>query len=229
MTDQFPLEPNTDPTEGDGSTSPAPRTPSLSIYTRREPTTTPVDADAPPPVPTPRPAAEEPFPGLVTTIGRLSHVPAADLWPTAGAMASWLAATPSALTDVAGIADVTFQSPEGAVLVGSSPGGAVCVVCEVGPTSDEGLGVLMRVAAVQDGGTVVWIAGDPGDPHCAALSWLNRSTSPRFTLLRVTGVRIDGSASAPMFAVVVRPPRGSGTATEAGGPRRRVEDHLTPG
>src|SRR5687767_5492564 len=98
VTNQFPLEPNTDPTEGDGSTSPAPRTPSLSIYTRREPTTTPVDAGAPPPVPTPRPAAEEPFPGLVTTIGRLSHVPAADLWPTAGAMASWLAATPSALT-----------------------------------------------------------------------------------------------------------------------------------
>ena len=237
MNDQFPLEPSTDATEGDGPaidaasrpSNGAPRTPSLSIFTRREPAATPVGAGASPSAPPARPAAEEPFPGLVTTIGRLSHVPAADLWPTAGAMASWLAASPAALTDVAGVSDVTFQPPNGAVLMGSTPGaGPVCVVCEVGPSSDEGLGVLLRVAAVQDGGSVVWIAGDPSDAHCAALSWLNRSTSPRFTFLRVSGVRIDGSASAPMFDVAVRPPRASDTAPEAG-PQRRVEDRLTEG
>ena len=237
MTDQFPLEPNTDATEGDAPTTDAtarlnnvaPRTPSLSIYTRREPVAQPADGDAAPPPapPAPVPAPEPAFPGLVTTIGRLSHVPAADLWPTGAAMAAWLSATPSALSDAVPIAGATFEKPEGNVLAGSVPGGLpVCVVCEVGPSSDEGLGVLMRVAALQEGGRVLWIAGEPGDAHGAALSWLNRSTSPRFALLRVSGIRIDGSASAPMFEVVVRPPRSSNSASPSDERKRRVEDHL---
>ena len=194
------------------------------------PPTTPVDADAPPPVPTPRPAAEEPFPGLVTTIGRLSHVPAADLWPTAGAMASWLASHPGRPERRGRHRRRHVRARRTAPCSWDPrPAAARSAWCARSVrSSDEGLGVLLRVAAVQDGGSVVWIAGDPGDAHCAALSWLNRATSPRFTLLRVTGVRIDGSASAPMFDVAVRPPRGSDTATEAGGPQRRVEDHLTP-
>ena len=97
MTDQFPLEPSNDTTEGDAPTNDAtarpagvaPRSPSLSIYTRREPVAQVGDASAsPPPVPpAPLPSAEPAFPGLVTTIGRLSHVPAADLWPSGAAMA----------------------------------------------------------------------------------------------------------------------------------------------
>lgn len=237
MTDQFPLEPNTDATEGDAPTTDAdarlnhvaPRTPSLSIYTRREPVAQATDGSAhPPPAPEgPLPAPEPAFPGLVTTIGRLSHVPAADLWPSGAAMAAWLCATPSALSDAVSMSGVTFEKPEGNVLVGSVPAGdPVCIVCEVGPSSDEGLGVLMRVAAVQDGGRVLWIAGEPGDAHGAALSWLNRSTSPRYALLRVSGIRIDGSASAPMFEVVVRPPRSSAAAAPSDERKRRVEDHL---
>jgi hypothetical protein len=237
VTDQFPLEPNTHATEGDAPTNDAtarpansaPRTPSLSIFTRREPAAQTADTNgSPPPIPAvPEPSVEPAFPGLVTTIGRLSHVPAADLWATGAAMAQWLCATPSALSEAVPIAGATFEKPESNVLVGSVPGGVpVCIVCEVGPSTDEGLGVLMRVAAVQDGGRVLWIAGEPGDAHGAALSWLNRSTTPRYALLRVSGIRIDGSASAPMFEVVVRPPRSSAAAAPSDERKRRVEDHL---
>jgi hypothetical protein len=236
VTDQFPLEPSNDASEGDAPTNDAtarptnvaPRSPSLSIYTRREPVAQVGDGSGSPP---PAPSDEPAFPGLVTTIGRLSHVPATDLWPTGAAMAAWLCATPSALSDAVPIAGATFEKPEGNVLVGSVPGGVpVCVVCEVGPSSDEGLGVLMRVAAVQDGGRVLWIAGEPGDAHGAALSWLNRSTSPRYALLRVSGIRIDASASAPMFEVVVRPPRSSAAAAAPSDERkRRAEDHVPGG
>jgi hypothetical protein len=86
---------------------------------------------------------------------------------------------------------------------------------------------------------VLWLTGDPGDAHVAALSWLNRSTSPRFSMVRVTGVRIDGSASAPIFTLVVRPSRatdapdaasGEAPATDApAGRQRRLEDHLPEG
>jgi hypothetical protein len=88
----------------------------------------------------------------------------------------------------------------------------------------------MRVSAIQDGGVVVWLTGEPADNHVAALSWLNSSTSPRFYLVRVSGVQIDGSASAPIFTLAVRPPRGQADpATTAGTPRRRAEDHIAEG
>jgi hypothetical protein len=246
VTDQFPLEPSTSATEGDGQTVDAAarlagltqRTPSLSIFTRRESAATsaapPAEAatsataatpeaaeNAPASVPTPEPA----FPGVAPTIGRLTRVTAADLWASGAAMASWLASTPAALPEPLGIGDATFAPSDSNVLVGTGGDGApACIVCEVGPSSDEGLGALLRAAAVQDGGTVVWIVSALDDSHGAALSWLNRSTAPRFLLVRVSGVRIDGSASAPVFELVVRPPRDAGDATA--GPQRRVEDHL---
>lgn len=230
MTNQFPREPGMRPVEGEdpqvdaaarlaGLTA---RTPSLSIFTRR-------DGAAP----EPDESASEPAPARPPTagIGRLIRVPASALWTDGAAMAAWLASTPAALMDAAGVDVERFNSPDATTVLGTSRAGQpVCVVCEAGPSSDEGLGVLLRIAAAQDGGTVVWLTGEPSDPHVAALSWLNRSTSPRFSLVRVTGVRIDGSASAPIFTIVVRPARagdGASVPAAAGTPQRRVEDHLT--
>lgn len=190
---------------------------------------------------TPATGAEPAWPGAATrsaptaaVIGRLTRVRASEIWPSGHDMASWLAANGDAIADVLGVSSVTLEATDANIALGSVAGGPpVCVVCEVGPSTDEGLGVLLRIAAVQDGGTVAWIAGDPGDAHAAALSWLNRSTSPRFHLVRAAAVRIDGSASAPLFDLVVRPPRaddGGDTATSSSGPngpRRRVEDHVS--
>jgi hypothetical protein len=222
VTNQFPHEPGMRPTEPE--TAPADptarlagltqRPPSLSIYTRRE-----AAADG-----------ATPQPGT-TSIGRLTRVPASALWADGTAMANWLAANPAAMMDVVNVDIAEFEVPESTVVTGAAKDGrAVCAVCEVGPTTDEGLGVLMRVAAVQDGGVVVWLTGEPADTHVAALSWLNHSSSSRFYLVRVSGVQIDGSASAPIFTLAVRPPRGEADpAAPAGTPRRRAEDHVSGG
>jgi hypothetical protein len=221
-----------------GDDQPA-RSPSLSIFTRREsatgdasqqPSTSETATPAPPPTATTPPVAG---------IGRLVRVPASALWTDNAAMATWLASTPAALMDAAGVEAERFESPDGNIVLGTTKSGTpICVVCEVGPSSDEGLGVLLRIAAVQDGGVVLWLTGEAGDSHTAALSWLNRSTAPRFSMVRVTGVRIDGSASAPIFTLVVRPARATDavedTPTEAGtegsnGRQRRLEDHLPEG
>lgn len=171
-------------------------------------------------------------------IGRISRVKGSDLWPNGTGLAGWLAASPEPLAEVLGKPPFEFASSGTNILTGTSADQhPVCVVCEVGPSSDEALGVLLRVAAVQEGGLVVWIAGAMGDAHVAALSWLNRSTSPRFYLVKVTGIRIDGSASAPIFELVARPPRsaapapaattdGGPTARPVDAPRRRAEDHV---
>ncbi|HEX7171395.1 MAG TPA: hypothetical protein VF365_02180 [Candidatus Limnocylindria bacterium] len=226
MTNQFPREPGMKPTEGEEPQVDAAarlagmsRGPSLSIYTRR-------DGSAP------GAAAAVPAAEPASSIGRLTRVPATALWPDGAGMAHWLASNPAALMDAVNVDVASFEAPDGTVVLGTAKtGGPVCVVCQVGPTTDEGLGVLLRVAAVQDGGTVLWMTGEPADTHVAALSWLNRATTPRFSLVRVTGVQIDGSASAPIFTLVVRPPRaeGDGAAPSPTTPKRRVDDHLPEG
>jgi len=224
VNDEFPREPGMkaegDAPQVDATTrlaGLAQRTPSLSIYTRREPANGNAAATS-----------------SATSIGRLTRVPASALWTDGTAMATWLAANPAALMDAVNVDVAECKAPDSNIVLGTAKDGtAVCVVCGAGPTTDEALGVLLRVGAVQDGGVVVWMTGEPADSHVAALSWLNRSMTPRFFLVRVSGVQIDGSASAPIFTLVVRPPRAEGEAAAAATatttPRRRVDDHLPEG
>ncbi|MGZ8475918.1 MAG: hypothetical protein ACXWWQ_06810 [Candidatus Limnocylindria bacterium] len=172
-------------------------------------------------------------PAAAGGVGRLTRVTAAELWTDASAMSAWVAANAEALAELTGLEGLRFDAPSSrsdAVLGTIADGAAVCVVCEVGPSTDERLGTLLRVAALQDGGTVMWLNGGPSDSHVAALSWLNRATPPRFYLAKATGVRIDGSASAPLFELLVRPPRVAGSAGgTSDAPQRRVEDHVPEG
>ena len=213
-----------------------------SIWRRREAAPESADTPATEPVAAATDPPPTPFsPPSAGTIGRLSRVQATDLWPGAVAMAGWIAATPDVIAEQIGSSGLQFSTPDSNVLIGTdAKGRAICVVCETGPASDEALGVMLRIAAHQDGGTVVWITGEPTDPHRAAVSWLNHSMPPRFYLLRVSGVRIDGSASAPVFDLVVRPPRTASSSSDAIGqdaappangvtPQRRVEDHVPEG
>ncbi len=220
-------------------TDPTPSNPAVSANDEQP---FPLEAAGRLAAPAPRPEVTSPFAHSTPTpdatpitavVGRLTRIRASEIWPTGHAMASWLAMNDDAIADVLGVSSLTLEATDANIALGSVAGGApVCLVCEIGPSTDEGLGVLLRIAAVQDGGTVAWIAGDPGDTHAAALSWLNRSTSPRFHLVRASAVRIDASASAPLFDLVVRPPRASdggdtAPAGDLGAPRRRVEDHVS--
>jgi len=168
-------------------------------------------------------------PAAAGSVGRLTRVTAAELWTDASAMSAWVAANAEAIAEVFGLEALRFDGPTAGAdaVLGTIADGAVCVVCEVGRSTDERLGTLLRVAALQDGGTVIWLNGGPSDSHVAALSWLNRATAPRFFLARATGIRIDGSASAPLFELLVRPPRAADSTEErTDAPQRRVEDHV---
>lgn len=212
----------------------APRPGVASTWQRRDPAlavapAAPINA----PAPVVQPSAPALTPSAVGGIGRLTRVTAAELWTDASAMSAWVAANAAAIAEMTGLDALRFDDPSSgsdAVLGTIADGAAVCVICEVGPSTDERLGTLLRVAALQDGGTVIWLNGGPSDSHVAALSWLNRATPPRFYLAKATGVRIDGSASAPLFELLVRPPRAADAAGEpTDAPQRRVEDHVPEG
>lgn len=188
------------------------------------------DSSAPSVAPTPPATAAQPR----LTIGRLAKVGAPELWPTAAAMATWLAADIGGLAEAIGL-DVESAASTGPGRVGArtGDGSPVTVACEPGPSTDATLASLLATAASQEGGVVVWVAGTPDTSHGVTVSWLNRSAAGRFYFVRAGGVRIGESAAAPLFDVVVRPPRG----TEAGDDpaaepemdvatlARRVSDH----
>jgi hypothetical protein len=74
--------------------------------------------------------------------------------------------------------------------------------------TDHGhLGQLITYMAGLDAATIVWIAAEFTEEHCAALDWLNIATDDRFRFfgLEVQVWRIGDSMKAPAFRIVSQP------------------------
>lgn len=187
--------------------------------------------------PNPGQASGTVFTGSRPTVGRLAHVDAARLWPTAAAFAGWLASNLDAIGEA-----VSVQLRDGEVPHAGSPvvvakngaGDAVVIVCELGEASDEGFGRMVRNVVASDAKHAIWVCGDPGDEYGASVSWLNRAVDGRFSMVKVSGVTIGDSAAAPMFELAVRTSRGSDEGVSSSTPvtdaapvtTRRVDDWL---
>ena len=186
------------------------------------------DQTTPPTTPSREPVAEPP------RIGRLQVTSAAELWP-GGALplVRWLRANPDLLGDllrtqltatddeVPGLAAAIFAEPDGKRLL---------VVLELGVSTEAMLGSLVARLGAAQAPTALWICGEPRDEHVAAMSWLNRSVDGRFYVARVRAARIGTSDAAPIFELVLRPPRtvdgavpANGT-TDANARQRRADD-----
>jgi hypothetical protein len=188
-----------------------------------------VEDQTTPPAAPPRPAAGEP-----PRIGRLHLTSAAELWP-AGALPliRWLRANPELLgellstqlaatdDEVPGLAAAIFAEPDGKRLL---------AVLELGASTEGMLGSLVARLGAARASTALWICGEPRDEHVAAMSWLNRSVDGRFFVARVRAAQIGTSDAAPIFELVLRPPRvadgavapANGTAEAAR--QRRADD-----
>jgi hypothetical protein len=192
----------------------------------------------------PQTAPAAPTTGL-PSLGRLSRVEASALWPDDERMTAWLGAQSEVLAEAIGVRlSGVAVSATGRLIGVAGDGDPFTAICEVGPSTAAGLASLLAAASVQEAGTVAWIAGEPDETHGATLSWLNRSTTPSFYMVRVAGIRIGESASAPTFEVVVRPARSTDrgmavspttvpSAPPATAPTptdgRRAEDHEAAG
>jgi hypothetical protein len=159
---------------------------------------------------------------------------AAELWP-AGALplVRWLRANRDILgelldtqlsateDEVPGLAAAIFAQPDGS---------RALVVLEVGASSEAMLGSLVARLGAARASTAVWICGEPRDEHIAAMSWLNRSVDGRFFVARIRAARIGTSDAAPIFELVLRPPRAgegglrSNADTSAADRTRRAAD-----
>jgi hypothetical protein len=196
---------------------PLPRHPGLS----GEPSTPALLASAEPvarPESEPDPPPEAERPPAVTTvasssgIGQLRYVEPHLLWPGGeGELLAWLARNPEPLSIVTGLSlrpapDGKYPA-ESSVVLETDGGDPVVVVLDLGESSDNALGRLMRMVAATEAKAAIWAAASARADHLASMSWLNRMVAEKSFIVQLRGVRIDDSRPAPIFGPMLRPAR----------------------
>lgn len=156
------------------------------------------------PVPVPSSSVVEAAAGF--PIGRLRRADPVELWRSAD-FATWLGAN---LDEVGGLIGVPLTAaPAGAASPGTvvatdADGGQVRVVVELGSSSDETFGLLMRQLVASGAKTAVWVCARAQDEHLTSVEWLNREITGRLHVVVVEAVRIDDSVPAPIFRLALR-------------------------
>ena len=157
-----------------------------------------------PVAPPPRAASSPTEAGL--PIGRLWRVAPTELW-RADAFSGWLATNLDEVTALLG-GDLTDGAVDpkapGTVAAIDGTGSPVRLVVELGASSDETFGLLMRQLVSSGTRTAVWICAQAREEHLTSVTWLNREISGRLHVLTVDAVRIGDSAPAPVFRVALR-------------------------
>ena len=154
--------------------------------------------------PAPRAPARPTQAGL--PIGRLRRVDPAELW-RGDALAAWLADNLEEVTHLLGGKlenGATDPAAPGTVAAVDGSGAPVRIVVELGPSSDETFGLLMRQLVSSGTRTAVWVCGTAREEHLTSVTWLNREISGRLHVLTVGAMRIDDSAPAPVFRLALK-------------------------
>lgn len=161
-----------------------------------------------PPDTTPVPVATAPAAESASgfAIGRLRRADPVELWRSAD-FANWLGANLDELGTLIGVhltpAPAGAASP-GTVVATDPDGGQVRVVVELGSSSDETFGILMRQLVASGAKTAIWVCARAQDEHLTSVAWLNREIKGRLHVVAVEAVRIDDSVPAPILRLALR-------------------------
>lgn len=152
-------------------------------------------------------------------IGRLRRVDPVELWRSAD-FAAWLGQNLDEVGRLIGTrlipAPAGAASP-GTVVATDPDGGQVRVVVELGPSSDETFGILMRQLVASGAKTAVWVCATAGNEHLTSVEWLNREITGSLHVVVVEAVRIDDSVPAPIFRLALKAAMKSGEAAQPTG------------
>ena len=156
------------------------------------------------PAPIPPSSAPQRAPGF--PIGRLRRADPEELWRSAD-FATWLGEHLGELSALTGVP--LTPAPAGAAspgtVVATDPDGAqVRVVVELGSSSDETFGLLMRQLVASGAKTAIWVCARAQGEHLTSVEWLNREITGRLHVVVVEAVRIDDSVPAPILRLVLR-------------------------
>jgi len=148
-------------------------------------------------------------------LAKLEMVDPKQVWSNeAKAFTPWLRDNISILSEAIGL-DLEVIESEGAVgdfkvdIVAKDLGSGRLAVIEniLGPTDHDHLGKLLTYAAGRNARAAILVATEFRDEHAETLEWLNAMSrgDPLFFGVKVEVLRIEDSAPAPEFQVVVEP------------------------
>lgn len=147
-------------------------------------------------------------------IARLESRDIRELWKHEGyGFSAWLAENLEPLNEAVGL---TLQNPVREKEVGrfsldllaETDGGAqVIIENQLGVTNHDHLGKVLTYLSNLEAKIAIWIAGDIREEHAQAIRWLNEFTPAdmAFYLVKLSAFSINGSDTAPHFAVVAGP------------------------
>ena len=139
-------------------------------------------------------------------IGKLRRAEPGELWRSAD-FAGWLAEHLGEIGSLIGMRltpTPTGAASPGTVVATDPDGGQVRIVIELGASTDESFGLLMRQLVASGAKTAVWICTKAQDDHLTSVKWLNREITGRLHIVVVEAVRIDDSVPAPVFRLALR-------------------------
>ena len=139
-------------------------------------------------------------------IGRIRRADPVELWRS-DEFAAWLGTNLDEVSSLLGVklspAAAGAASP-GTIVATDPAGGQVRVVVELGTSSDETFGVLMRQLVASGAKTAIWVCAQARDEHLTSVEWLNREIAGQLHVVTVEAVRIDDSVPAPVFRLALR-------------------------
>ena len=146
-------------------------------------------------------------------IGTLHRLPVRDVFShEAYDFTTWMERNPDALSNAVGIelADMKREHNAGDFSVDlfaeDEDGHRVIIENQLEATDHKHLGQVLTYLSVLDAEVAIWITADARPEHVSAVSWLNENaTGADFYLVKVEGIRIDDSRSAPLFTRIVGP------------------------
>ena len=147
-----------------------------------------------------------------TGIGQLHYIEPGELWPARERdLLTWLAQNPEPLAVATGLKLRPLAEgaprPDESLVLETDTGEPVVVVLDLGESTDNALGRLMRTVAATDARAAIWAVGSARSEHLASMSWLNRMVAERSFIVQLRAVRIDDSRPALILGPMLRPPR----------------------
>lgn len=146
------------------------------------------------------------------TIEPARRVSLREIWPHESRdFSAWLSENLDALSDVVGFELSLVGTEIGAgdfrvdVAAVDESNREIIIENQLERTNHDHLGKLLVYMAAREADAAIWICKEVRQEHADAVSWLNRSHSADFYLLRVEAIRIGSSAAAPIFTIAAGP------------------------
>jgi uncharacterized protein DUF4268 len=146
------------------------------------------------------------------TIGKLVRVPLREVWKhEALDFTAWMEQNIETLSEVLDINLVSAEREQAAgdfsvdLIAEDDQGRNVIVENQLEASDHKHLGQVITYLTAVDAYAAIWVVSRARMEHIKAVSWLNEATSTPFYLVQVEAVRIEGSAPAALFTLIVGP------------------------